>query len=281
MKRLTKAILVAASAMLLPQLVLPQIALANKIGVAAATKNEVHGFIGAAPRALAAGSEVFTNELVRTGQAATAQLLFLDQTSLSIGPQSEIKLDRFVYNPERGTGALALSATKGAFRFISGSQNPTSYSIKTPVATIGVRGTICDLMLAGATHGAGHPQLALVGVEGTCVARLPNGQVVEVLPGKALIIFADGRTQVVTWDSTLTYVAGNIPFPLYGNSFWTDPRRHELNDKTIDLNDVLGGLNSRPPPPPPIDLGGSGSPTSPGGNFGLQARPTCGANCVN
>jgi hypothetical protein len=277
MKRLTKAILVAASAMLLTQLMLPQLALANKIGVAAATKNEVHGFIGAAPRALAAGSEVFTNELVRTGQAATAQLLFLDQTSLSIGPQSEIKLDRFVYNPERGTGTLALSATKGAFRFISGSQNPTSYSIKTPVATIGVRGTICDLMLAGATHGAGHPQLALVGVEGTCFARLPNGQVVEVLPGKALIIFADGRTQVVTWDSTLTYVAGNIPFPLYGNSFWTDPRRHELNDKTIDLNDVLGGLNSRPPPPPPIDTGGGSFPTGPGGNIGLQ---TCGANCL-
>ena len=276
MKRLTKAILAAASAMLLPQL-----ALADKIGVAAATKNEVHGFIGAAPRALGAGSEVFANELVRTGQAATAQLLFLDQTSLSIGPQSEIKLDRFVYNAERGTGTLALSATKGAFRFISGSQSPTSYSIKTPVATIGVRGTICDLMLSGAPAGSHRPALALVGVEGTCIARLPNGQVVEVLPGKALVIFADGTSQFVTWDSTIINVAGNIPFPLFGNAFWTDPRRYELNDKTIDLNDALGGLNTRPPISP-IDTGActgpSCSPTSPGTGGGqiLTVGPNAG-----
>src|SRR5215475_6246714 len=232
MDRLTKAILVAASVILVPQL-----AMADKIGVASATKNEVQGFIGAAPRALSVGSEIFANERVRTGDAATAQLLFLDQTSLSIGPQSEIKLDRFVYNPERGTGTLALSASKGAFRFISGSQNPNSYSIKTPVATIGVRGTICDLML-GSGQGSSQPQLALVGVQGTCYARLNNGQTVELAPGKALIIFADGRTQVVTWDSTITHVAGNIPFPLYGNSFWTNPRRYEPNDSSINLNDV-------------------------------------------
>jgi len=248
MDRLTKAILVAASVILVPQL-----ALADKIGVASATKNEVQGFVGAAPRALAAGSEIFANERVRTGDAATAQLLFLDQTSLSIGPLSEIKLDQFVYNPNRGTGTLALSASKGAFRFISGSQNPTSYSIKTPVATIGVRGTICDLMLSGAPAGSHQPALALVGVQGTCFAKLLNGQVVEIPPGKALIIFADGSSQFVTWDSTIINVAGNIPFPLFGNAFWTDPRRYELPDKSIDLNDVLGGLNSRPPS---VDIGG-------------------------
>ena len=264
MDRLTKAILVAASIALAPQ-----IAVADKIGVAAATKNDVQGIMGAAPRALAAGSEVFANERVRTGQAATAQLLFLDQTSLSIGPLSEIKLDRFVYNPDSGSGSLALSASKGVFRFISGAQHPTSYSIRTPVATIGVRGTICDLMLAGSPQGGHTPQLALVGVQGTCFARLPNGQTVELAPGKALIIFADGGTQVITWDSTLINVAGSIPFPLFGNSFWGDPRRYELNDKGIDLNDALNGLNTRPPPPPPdpgctgpscIITGGGGSP---------------------
>src|SRR5262245_36641635 len=258
MDRLTKAIIVAAAAALLPQA-----AMADKLGVAAATKDDVQGFMGAAPRALAAGSEVFANERVRTGQEATAQLLFLDQTSLSIGPQSEIKLDRFVYNPERGTGTLALSASKGAFRFISGSQNPNSYAIKTPGATIGVRGTSCDLML-WTGQSSSQPQLALVGVQGTCYARLTNGQTVELPPGKALIIFADGRSQVVTWDSTIVHVAGNIPFPLYGNSFWTNPRRYEPNDSAVNLNDVLNGLNSMPPPPPPI-VGGGSSPTAPGG----------------
>jgi hypothetical protein len=245
MDRLTKAMLAATAFGLVPQA-----ATADKIGVTSATKNDVQGIVGATPRSLAPGSEIFANERVRTGAAATAQLLFLDQTSLSIGPQSEVKLDHFVYNPD-GSGSLALSASKGAFRFISGAQNPTSYSIKTPLATIGVRGTICDLMLAGPQAVAGQPQMALVGVQGTCFAKLPDGQTVELPPGKALIVFADGRSQVVTWDSTIVHVAGNIPFPLYGNTFWNDPRRFETNDKTIDLNDVLDSRNVMPPPPPP------------------------------
>ena len=246
MDRLTKAMLAATAFGLVPHA-----ASADKIGVASATKNDVQGIFGATPRSLAPGSEIFANERVRTGAAATAQLLFLDQTSLSIGPQSEVKLDHFVYNPNSGAGNLALSASKGAFRFVSGAQNPTSYSITTPVATIGVRGTICDLMLAGPQAAAGQPQMALVGVQGTCFAKLPSGQTIELPPGKALIVFADGRSQVVTWDSTIINVAGNIPFPLYGNTFWNDPRRYETNDKSIDLNDVLGGLNVMPPPPPP------------------------------
>src|SRR5215475_3239435 len=91
---------------------------------------------------LSVGSELFSNETVRTGEASQAQLLFLDQTNLSVGARSEVKLDRFVYNPDRKTGNVVIEASRGAFRFVSGSQNPRSYTIKTPFATIGVRGTI-------------------------------------------------------------------------------------------------------------------------------------------
>src|SRR5437764_10593302 len=113
-----------------------------KVGVASAARNQVHGIIGGGTRALSAGSEVFSNEVVRTGDDSVAQLLFLDSTSLSVGARSEVKLDRFVYNPERKTGNVVLEASRGAFRFVSGSQAPTNYTIKTPLATIGVRGTI-------------------------------------------------------------------------------------------------------------------------------------------
>jgi len=114
----------------------------SKIGVASVAKNQVHGILGGTTRAMSAGSELFSNETVRTGEASQAQLLFLDQTSLSVGARSEVKLDRFVYNPDRKAGNVVIEASRGAFRFVSGSQNPSNYTIKTPLATIGVRGAI-------------------------------------------------------------------------------------------------------------------------------------------
>src|SRR5438874_7864231 len=139
--------IVALSAVLQPSSGLAE----AKIGIASATKNQVHGIVGGGSRIVSTGSELFSNETVRTGEASLAQLLFLDQTSLSVGPRSEVRLDRFVYNPDRKSGSVVLEASRGAFRFVSGSQTPTNYTIKTPLATIGVRGTIVDgyITLAG------------------------------------------------------------------------------------------------------------------------------------
>ena len=134
----------AASALLAASMVAwatPSLA-ESKIGVASVAKNQVHGTLAGTTRAMSAGSELFSNETVRTGEASQAQLLFLDQTSLSVGARSEVKLDRFVYNPDRKAGNVVIEASRGAFRFVSGSQNPSNYTIKTPLATIGVRGTI-------------------------------------------------------------------------------------------------------------------------------------------
>ena len=134
---------VASAVVTLSILLLPKTSMAeSKIGVASVAKNQVQGVVGGASRAVSAGSEIFSNETVRTGEASQAQLLFLDQTSLSVGARSEVKLDRFVYNPDRRSGSVVLEASRGAFRFVTGSQNPTNYTIKTPLATIGVRGTI-------------------------------------------------------------------------------------------------------------------------------------------
>jgi hypothetical protein len=132
------SVVVAASMLVWPA---PSLA-ESKIGVASVAKNQVHGILGGTTRAMSAGSELFSNETVRTGEASQAQLLFLDQTSLSVGARSEVKLDRFVYNPDRKAGNVVIETSRGAFRFVSGSQNPSNYTIKTPLATIGVRGTI-------------------------------------------------------------------------------------------------------------------------------------------
>ena len=96
--------------------------------------------IGGQARSLAAGSAVHSNELIRSGEDSVANLVFIDQTKLSVGPKSEVRLDKFVYDPNKGTGSIAIEASRGAFRFVTGSQNKGDYNVKTPYGTLGVRG---------------------------------------------------------------------------------------------------------------------------------------------
>ncbi len=63
----------------------------------------------------------------------------MDQSNLNVGSSSQVRLDKFVYDPNKGTGTLAIEATRGAFRFSSGAQNKGQVKIKTPYGTLGVR----------------------------------------------------------------------------------------------------------------------------------------------
>ena len=91
-------------------------------------------------RTLAAGSDVHSNETIRTGNSGVADLRFNDNSNLSVGPTSVVRLDKFVYDPNKGSGSIAIEASRGAFRFVTGSQSKSNYSVKTPYGTLGVRG---------------------------------------------------------------------------------------------------------------------------------------------
>jgi hypothetical protein len=203
----------------------------TKIGVASAVTNQVN--IGS--RQLATGNNVHANERVRTGDTGAAQLLFIDETSLNIGPKSDVTLDRYVYNPSRGVGSVAMSTTRGALRFVSGSMNPVSYTIKTPSAIIGVRGTVLDI------YSTSKFTLMIV-AQGVGVAN--NKQVPA---GWAILIGADGSVQgPFQYDATIINIAGPMSFPLFGNAFWGDPRRIELADSAKDIVDQLKGMGKPP-----------------------------------
>jgi hypothetical protein len=92
-------------------------------------------------------SDVHANETVNTGNTGQANLQFVDRSNLSVGPMSTVRLDKFVYNPNRGTGTVVVNATRGAYRFITGVQDARSYEIKTPYATLGVRGTVLEIVI--------------------------------------------------------------------------------------------------------------------------------------
>jgi hypothetical protein len=155
---------------------------ASKIGVAALVKNQVSAVLGADTRTLNLGNDVFTGDRIRTGQSSNAQLTFLDQTNLTVGSQSDVVLDRFVFDPNRGAGDVALSTTQGALRFISGSQNPNTYKVNTPVATIAIRGTLAYNFIFGGyqytVNGFGHV---------TAILKSTN-QAIDIPPGYALVL---------------------------------------------------------------------------------------------
>ena len=65
---------------------------------------------------------------------------FHDNSNLSVGLKSSVRLDKFVYKPDESVVTAAVEATRGSFRFATGSQGKGSYQIKTPYGIIGVRG---------------------------------------------------------------------------------------------------------------------------------------------
>jgi hypothetical protein len=89
---------------------------------------------------LSGGSSVYSKETVRTGQAGQVDLQFKDNSNLKVGANSSVHLDKFVYDPNKSTGEVAIQATRGSFRFMTGSLGSETYKIKTPYGTLGVRG---------------------------------------------------------------------------------------------------------------------------------------------
>jgi FecR protein len=109
----------------------------SRIGTAASTRPNVEAVAGGNTQKLSAGSEIYANQTVRTGNRGMADLVFLDSTNLSVGPRSEVRLDKFVYDRTGSAGSVVLQTTRGAFRFVTGTQAKRAYQFGTPHGTLG------------------------------------------------------------------------------------------------------------------------------------------------
>lgn len=187
----------------------------TKIGVAGAVKDDVTGTVNRVSQPLGTGHNIFLDETVSTGRTGTAQLLFLDETTLSIGPQSDVKLDRFVYDASNQSGSVVFQTSKGVLRFISGSQKPGTYQLRTPVATIGFRGTIGE---TGSYNGVTY----VLCEEGEVTVLLKDGTTVVLHPGDVVIVNPDGTHQVSKWENYIVAHSGDVSFPLLGKRFVDD-----------------------------------------------------------
>ncbi|HEY6979624.1 FecR family protein [Reyranella sp.] len=126
-----------------------------RVGVTSATDGDPLGKPPAeAERVLRIGIDVQANELITTGAADRAHLVFLDGTSLTVGPDARVVIDKFVFDPATKTGDLAVTASKGVLRLVGGKiSKKEPIVVTTPSSTIGVRGgiTLIDVDAAKTT----------------------------------------------------------------------------------------------------------------------------------
>ena len=213
-----------------------------QVGSAAAVRNDVKGTV-AGP--MSTGSPVHQNETVTAGADSSAQLLFRDKSSVTLGPTSRVTIDKFVYDPSRGTGESALRLTKGALRFVSGSQTPENYSVKTPLATMGVRGSVAETYVSD----MGYEFFVLIeGRIEVCVRRYCR-QITT--PGEYIVVFPDGTVaSPAPWPGPMLDLTASVAFletyfaQLVRGDHDILPRFRNLNDaiKSRDFNHECVGL---------------------------------------
>ena len=120
--------------------------------VANASNNSFVGVIGAAigniknqkNESLSNGSKIFFGDTIISKSKSNAQILFLDQSVLTLGEETELTIDEFVYDPNSQDGSFVSTVKSGTVKFITGQiskKNPDNLEVKVPAGTLGARGT--------------------------------------------------------------------------------------------------------------------------------------------
>jgi hypothetical protein len=180
----------------------------TRVGEAVLVKNEVLNVTTSSQ--INMGDGVLRDETVQTGADSAARLVMADSTNLSLGANASLKLDRSTFNDEHSYRDIAIRLTSGAFRFVTGHSEKTAYKITTPLATIGVRGTILDIL----SQRGSSTVVLQEGAASVCTLSFQCIQLTE--PGDtAIITLTNGRTTIQktstppwTFASTCASAAG-------------------------------------------------------------------------
>src|SRR5579862_5027788 len=103
---------------------------------------------GGDTRDLAINDAIEQDDAIRTARSGATQIRFLDDTMLTVGPNAQILLDKGIFDGSQAR-TLSVMLVSGAMRFVSGVSSREVYEIKTPIAAIGVRGTVVDILHDG------------------------------------------------------------------------------------------------------------------------------------
>jgi hypothetical protein len=118
---------------------------AGRIKIASGTAFVVRG---GAQMPAQAGQVLYESDTLRTGADGRLGVTLKDDTRVSLGPASEVRLDRFAYAPAESQMALVLRVVRGVAAYVSGriaKLAPDAVRLETPSAIVGVRGTTLAL----------------------------------------------------------------------------------------------------------------------------------------
>jgi hypothetical protein len=199
-KSVPMTVLTAASALALSGHPAPA-QVGTKAGVAAAVRGAVQQVSYRTPAAtvgrnVASGDPIYLGDRIVTGPSGGLQIMLMDGTTFSIGPNSSMVIDEFVYDPSTGAGKLTASLTRGTLRLISGKlarQDHEAVRVKLPVATVGIRGTMA--VFSGGPNGF---FVGLFGIGPNNSADRPESLITVEVGGTTYEIYRSG------WGCTVT-----------------------------------------------------------------------------
>ena len=116
---------------------------ADKVGVAAAVNPDAFSSLSGSPQSqLNIGKSIFFNERINTTTSGLVQVLLVDGSTFTVGPGSDLVIDKFIYDPKKKSGEVVASFSKGVMRFVGGkiSKNQDGVTIKTPAGALAIRG---------------------------------------------------------------------------------------------------------------------------------------------
>ncbi len=132
---------------------------------------------GGATGNLTVGSRVMHNERIHTSPSGSAQLLFLDKSTLAIAPNTSLVINEFVYDATANKGHMLTRLTAGTLQYIGGElSHQGAATITTPAVAVGIRGGTVTVAHGG--HGtqitAQYGTITLTNGAGTTVVTRPG-----------------------------------------------------------------------------------------------------------
>jgi len=124
-------------------------------------------------RVLQLKAEIFMKDSIRTETGARVQIMFKDDSLFSVGENSEVLIDEYVFDPDKkDENNVVIRIIRGIARIITGKAtdlNPDKFTVKTGRSTIGI--FACDL---GFEIGPEHDSVFLI--------RIPSGRSIRITP---------------------------------------------------------------------------------------------------
>jgi FecR protein len=180
-------------------------AIAQQVGTATAVNpNSESTPPGGSTITLKVGSRILHKERIHTSPTGSVQLLFVDQSTLNIAPNTNLLIDEFVYDPASGSGHMLTKLTQGTLQYIGGKlSHQGAVTIDTPAATIGIRGGTATV-----DHGTNGTHA--ININGTLTIMNGGGSIVVYRPGFVVTVLnwntPPGQPARVTAEQVIHYI---------------------------------------------------------------------------